>query len=53
MVAEEEVKETFTSLLNGLTANFYDEGIVKSVQRLDKGLNRNGDYRRKRSMCCI
>jgi histone-lysine N-methyltransferase SETMAR len=36
MATDEEVKETVTDWLNGLAANFYDEGIVKLVQRLDK-----------------
>jgi hypothetical protein len=30
--------------LNGLAADFYDEGIVKLVQSLNKCLNRNGNY---------
>jgi hypothetical protein len=30
--------------LNGMAGDFYDEGIVQLVQRLDKSLNRNGDY---------
>jgi hypothetical protein len=30
--------------LNELAAYFYDEGIVRIVQRLDKRLNRNEDY---------
>jgi hypothetical protein len=34
-------------LVNGLVADFYDEGIVKLVQILDKCLNHNGDYREK------
>jgi hypothetical protein len=44
MVTEDEVKETVSDWLNGLAADFYDEGIVKLVERLDKYLNHNGDY---------
>jgi hypothetical protein len=44
MATDGEVKEAVIDLLNGLTADFYDEGIMKLVQRLDKCLNRNGDY---------
>jgi hypothetical protein len=33
--------------LNGLEADFYDEGIVKPVERLDKCLNRNAHYLEK------
>jgi hypothetical protein len=33
--------------LNGLAADFYDEGIIKLVQRLDKCLNHNGEYVQK------
>jgi hypothetical protein len=33
--------------LNGLAADFYEEGISKLVQRLDKCLNRNRDYTEK------
>jgi hypothetical protein len=43
MATDEEVKETVTDWLNGLGADFYD-GTVKLLQRLDKRLNRNGDY---------
>jgi hypothetical protein len=43
METGEEVQETVTDWLNGPAADFYDEGIVKLVQRLDKCLNRNGD----------
>jgi hypothetical protein len=32
----DEVKETVMDSLNGLVANFYEEGIVKLVQHLDK-----------------
>jgi hypothetical protein len=31
-------------LLNGVAADFYDEGIIKLVQLLDKFPNRNEDY---------
>jgi hypothetical protein len=37
-----EAKETVADWLNGLAANFYDQGIVRLVQRLDKCLNLNG-----------
>jgi histone-lysine N-methyltransferase SETMAR len=37
------VKETVTAWLNGLVAEFYDEGI-KLLSRLDKCLNLYGDY---------
>jgi hypothetical protein len=40
----DEVKETFTDWLNGPAADFYNEGTVKLVQRLDKCLNHNGHY---------
>jgi hypothetical protein len=43
-MATDEVKETVTGWLNGLAADFHDEGIMKLVQHLDKYLNRNGDY---------
>jgi hypothetical protein len=39
-----QVIETIIDWWNCLAADFYDEGIVKLVQRLDKCLNRNGDY---------
>jgi hypothetical protein len=38
------VNETVTDWLNGVAADFYDKGIVKLVHRLDKCLNRNGNY---------
>jgi hypothetical protein len=41
------VKEAATVWLNKLAADFYVEGIFKLVQRLDKCLNRNGDYVQK------
>jgi histone-lysine N-methyltransferase SETMAR len=44
MSADEEVKETVTDWLSGLAADFYDKGIVKLVQNLDKCLNHSGDY---------
>jgi hypothetical protein len=37
-------KETVTDWLNGLAADFYDEGIVKLVQRVDKCLKSNVHY---------
>jgi hypothetical protein len=49
MVTDEEVKEIGTDWLNWLAADFYDEGIVRLVQYLDKSLNRNGDYAKKQS----
>jgi hypothetical protein len=42
-MGETEVKETVTGWLNGLAAVFYDEGIIKLVECLDKCLNCNGD----------
>jgi hypothetical protein len=45
METDEEVKETVTDWLNGLAADFYDKGIVKLLQRLDKCMNHNGDYK--------
>jgi hypothetical protein len=44
MATDEEAKETVTDWLHGLAADFYNEGIVKLVQRLDKCLTSNGDY---------
>lgn len=41
---DDEVKEEVTRYLNGLAANFFDMGIQKLVQRLQKCLDRNGDY---------
>jgi hypothetical protein len=50
----EEVKETAVcEWLNCLAANFYDEEIVKLVQRLDKCLNRNRDYVQYKHMLCL
>jgi hypothetical protein len=40
----EEVENTATDCLNGLAANFYDEGIIRLMKRLDKCLNCNGNY---------
>jgi hypothetical protein len=39
METDAEVKETVTAWLNGLAAEFYDEGIVKLLSRLDNCLN--------------
>jgi hypothetical protein len=39
METDAEVKETVTAWLNGLAAEFYDEGIVKLLSQLDKCLN--------------
>jgi hypothetical protein len=44
-----EVKETVMDWLNGLVADFYDEGIIKLVQCLDKCLNHNGNYAEKQT----
>jgi hypothetical protein len=38
------VKEIVSDWLKGLVAGFYEDGIVELMQRLDKWLNRNGDY---------
>jgi hypothetical protein len=48
MTIDIEVKEAVTDWLTGLAAEFYDEMIVTLVQRLDKCLNRNGDYIEKK-----
>jgi hypothetical protein len=40
---DEEVKESVPDSLNGLAADFYDEGILKLVLRVDKRLNPNGN----------
>jgi hypothetical protein len=47
VATDEEVKETVTDWLNGLAANFYDEGIVMLVQCLGKCLKDNEAYIRK------
>jgi hypothetical protein len=39
MATDEEEKETVTDWLNGLVADFCDEGIVQLVQCLDKCSN--------------
>jgi hypothetical protein len=39
MATDEEMKETVMHWLNGLAANFCDEGIVKLMQCLDRCLN--------------
>jgi hypothetical protein len=41
---DDEVKEEVTRYLNVLAANFIYKEIQKLVQRLQKCLNRNGDY---------
>jgi hypothetical protein len=41
---DDEVKEEVTRYLNELAANFFDMAIQKLVQRLQKCLDRNGDY---------
>jgi len=40
----DEVKEEVTRYLNGLAANFFVMGLQQLVQRLQKCLDRNGDY---------
>jgi hypothetical protein len=40
----EEVRGTVMDWLNELATDFYDEEIVRLVQRLDKRLNYNEDY---------
>jgi hypothetical protein len=52
MATDEEVKDTVTDWLNGLAADFYDEGIVRLVQRLEKCLMQWG-LSRKINICCI
>jgi hypothetical protein len=47
METDAEVKETVAAWLNGLAAEFYDEGIIKLFSRLDKCLNLYGDYGEK------
>jgi hypothetical protein len=47
MASDEEVKEKVTDWLHGLAADFREEGMVKMVQRLDKCLNHNEDYKEK------
>jgi hypothetical protein len=44
-----EVKETVTDWLNGLAADFYDQGIIKFVQHLGKWLNHRGNYAEKQT----
>jgi hypothetical protein len=46
-MATDEGAKVVTDWLNGLAAAFYDEGISKLLQHLDKCLNRYGDYIRK------
>lgn len=41
---DEEVKEEVTRFLKGLAAEFYNMGIEKLEHRLQKCLDRNGDY---------
>jgi hypothetical protein len=49
-MATDEVKERVTEGLNELAADVRNEGIVKLVQRLDKCLNRNGNYVEKKNI---
>jgi hypothetical protein len=46
----EGVKERVTHCLNRQVTDFYDEGILKLVHRLDKFLNRNGEYVKNKPM---
>jgi hypothetical protein len=41
------MKEMVTDQLNVLAADFYDEGMVKLVQHLNKCLNYNWDHEPK------
>ncbi|KAG8257631.1 hypothetical protein J6590_045093 [Homalodisca vitripennis] len=41
---DDEVKEEVTRFLKGLTAEFYNMGIEKLEHRLQKCLDKNGDY---------
>ena len=41
---DDEVKEEVTRFLKGLAAEFYNMGIEKLEHRLQKCLDRNGDY---------
>jgi hypothetical protein len=43
-MATDEVRETLMDGLNGLIANFCDDGIVDLVQRVIRCLNHNEDY---------
>jgi histone-lysine N-methyltransferase SETMAR len=52
-MATDEGKETVTDYLNGLAADFYDVGINKLVQHLDKCLNHNGDCVGNKHMLCL
>jgi len=42
--SDEELQEVVTTILNGLAAEEYDQGITKLVPRYDKCLNVGGDY---------
>jgi hypothetical protein len=48
----EEVRETVMGWLNGLVADFHNEGIIKLVQVLDKCLNSIIWTSRKTDICC-
>ena len=41
---DDEVKEEVKHYLNELAASFYDTGILKLSQRLEKCIEHNGDY---------
>ena len=41
---DNKVKEEVKRYLNELPASFYDTGILKLPQRLEKCIERNGDY---------
>jgi hypothetical protein len=40
----EELKEEVFSYLRGAAGEFYDSGIKKMVQRMQKCIDLNGDY---------
>ena len=41
---DDEVKDEVKRYLNDMAASFYDTGILKLPQRLEKCIERNGDY---------
>ncbi|XP_015438009.1 PREDICTED: histone-lysine N-methyltransferase SETMAR-like [Dufourea novaeangliae] len=41
---DDEVKDEVQRFLNGMAASWYDMGIQKLLQRLQKCIDRNGDY---------
>jgi hypothetical protein len=46
---DDEVQEEVTTWFKGQAADFYDSGIQKLVQRLNKSLDNAGDYFEKQS----